>query len=279
MCGIYKITNTVNGKVYIGQALDIKDRWARHKRANDNCAIHLAFQKYGIEHFSFEVLEECDPELLDDREKFWIEEYHSYGQGYNMHPGGKGGVPRKVCCYNSQGVFIKEYNSLAEAALDTHTDSAKISAVCSHQPQRFFAGDYQWRYADDNTPVVPRTKQESRKIYQFDKQGNLIDVFDSITEAATILNLDKSKICACCNGRQKTTGGYQWSYQSEISSVTYKKQKRQVAQLDLDNNLIAIYPTMTAAAQAVGGTVGGIGAVCQGRSKTYKGYIFKYLDA
>lgn len=279
MCGIYKIANKINGKVYIGQALNIQERWNKHKRTHDNCAIHLAFEKYGIENFSFEVIEECLPELLDERERYWIAEYHSYGEGYNLNPGGKGGNPRKVQCFDENGKFIKEYPSIVEAALDTNTDSAKISAVCSHTPNRYFAGDYQWKYSDDAIPIKERQKQETRIIYQFDKEGNLINQYNSITDAATKLQLDKSKICACCKGRQKTSGGFQWSYNKECPPVEYKKQRRCIQQYTLEGTLLATYPTMTAAAQAVNGTVGGIGSVCQGKSKTYKGYVYKYGDS
>lgn len=279
MCGIYKITNLINNKSYIGQALDIKDRWNRHKRTHDNCAIHQAFEKYGLTNFSFEVIEECLPEQLNEREIYWIAQFDSYKNGYNMNPGGEGGCPRKVRCYDANGVFLQEYNSITEAAFDRNTDSAKISTVCSHVPQRYFAGDYQWRYTDDPTPVEKRQKQESHTIYQFDEQGNLINSYNSITDAAISLNIDKSKICACCNGRQKTAYGFQWSYNSTCEPVSRSRAKRSVNQYSLDGKLLATFPTLTAAAKAVGASVGGVGSVCQGRSKTCKGYIFKYSTA
>lgn len=278
MCGIYKITNKINGKVYIGQAIDINDRWQRHRRSHDNCAIHLAFNKYGIDNFTFEVIEECLPELLDEREIYWIDHFQSYGKGYNMNPGGKGGTPRKVKCFDENGNFIKEYDSIKEAALETNTDSAKISTVCSHTPQRYFAGDFQWRYSDDTTPVIPRKKQESHVVYQFDEQGELINIYPSIANAADSLNIDRSKICACCNGRQKTAYGFQWSYQNTCSPVKRKRVARKVTQYTIDGEFIATYPTLTAAANAVGGTVGGVGSVCQGNSRTYKGFVFEYAD-
>lgn len=90
MCGIYKITNKINQKCYIGQSVDIKRRWRSHK--NDATKIdyplYLAFHKYGIENFSFEVIEECDRDKLNEREIYWIEYYNSYYQGYNQTLGG-----------------------------------------------------------------------------------------------------------------------------------------------------------------------------------------------
>ena len=52
MVGIYKITNNINNKVYIGQSVNILARWQQHKQANDNLPIHLAIQKYGINNLS-----------------------------------------------------------------------------------------------------------------------------------------------------------------------------------------------------------------------------------
>ena len=59
ICGIYKIENLINHKVYIGQTIDIKTRWFHHKTATDNFIIHKAFKKYGLDNFSFNILEEC----------------------------------------------------------------------------------------------------------------------------------------------------------------------------------------------------------------------------
>ena len=59
MIGIYLIRNKINNKVYIGQSIDIEGRWKDHKVRKDESAIHLAIQKYGVENFEFEVLQEC----------------------------------------------------------------------------------------------------------------------------------------------------------------------------------------------------------------------------
>lgn len=89
MIGIYKITNKINGKSYIGQSINIVQRWKQH-RTNAMVrteALYLAFQKYGIENFSFEVLEECSEEELDQREQYYISFFNSYENGYNMTQG------------------------------------------------------------------------------------------------------------------------------------------------------------------------------------------------
>ena len=105
MIGIYKIENLINGKVYIGQSVNIKERWNEHKLINSRASkdalkkqkypLYLAFQKYGLENFLFEVLEECSLEELDTKEQFYIKKYNSYidfpnSNGYNLTLGGDG---------------------------------------------------------------------------------------------------------------------------------------------------------------------------------------------
>lgn len=92
---IYKITNTLNNKVYIGQTTkSLQKRFTQHKNNSNKSyfsqiVLYKAFNKYGIENFSFEQIEEVPNELLDDREKYWIEYYDSYFNGYNSTLGGR----------------------------------------------------------------------------------------------------------------------------------------------------------------------------------------------
>lgn len=97
--GIYKITNNINGKVYIGQSVDIKRRWKEHKKEafykKSHCfdyPLYRAIRKYGIENFKFEILEECPQDMLNELEIFYINEYKATGEnGYNQNDGGHDG--------------------------------------------------------------------------------------------------------------------------------------------------------------------------------------------
>ena len=90
VCGIYKVTNKINGKVYIGQSADIGRRWRQHMTAEDDTYFHKAIQKYGVENFKWEVIEQCKKKDLDEREIYWIEYYDSFNKGYNCTKGGDG---------------------------------------------------------------------------------------------------------------------------------------------------------------------------------------------
>lgn len=82
MIGIYQITNLVNGKKYIGQSNCIERRFRQHlslceQKRFSNKPLYLAFKKYGIQNFIFEVVEECAVDLLNQQEQYWIDYYHT----------------------------------------------------------------------------------------------------------------------------------------------------------------------------------------------------------
>ena len=93
--GIYKITNIKTKECYIGQAMHIKDRFVEHAKCGlgiDTPAgnkLYKAIQEFGLWNFSFEVLEECPREQLNEKEKYYIDLYSSYDYGYNSTRGNK----------------------------------------------------------------------------------------------------------------------------------------------------------------------------------------------
>lgn len=96
MIGIYKITNLINSKSYIGQSVDIHRRFIAHKNTafnpnskNYNNPLYRAIRKYGLDNFSFEIIEECKIDELDDKEIYYISKYQTHGlSGYNLDDGG-----------------------------------------------------------------------------------------------------------------------------------------------------------------------------------------------
>jgi hypothetical protein len=88
--GIYKITNTLNQKVYIGQAVNIADRWKQHiKRAlgaeplTQN-KLYPAMQEDGVWYFTFEIVEICDKKDLNEREQYWQQFFGAKEYGYSI---------------------------------------------------------------------------------------------------------------------------------------------------------------------------------------------------
>ena len=89
VCGIYKITNVMNQKSYVGLSTNIFNRWQQHIKGGTSVALQRAINKHGISNFKFEILEICDESVLSDRERFWITKLQTHKMGYNLSNGGE----------------------------------------------------------------------------------------------------------------------------------------------------------------------------------------------
>lgn len=143
ICGIYKITNLINGKCYIGQSVNIKQRWRDHRsRAISKGSegfesyFYRSIRKYGLENFSFEILEECPKEQLNEKEQFYIAKYHSNQEsfGYNLTEGGDsvGGKAKKLSDKELQSIIYDLKNTLlsqAEIGQKYHIAQTTVSGI------------------------------------------------------------------------------------------------------------------------------------------------------
>ena len=93
MASVYTITNLINDHKYVGKTeRKPEERWKEHiylsKYDPEKMTISTAINKHGKENFKFEVIEECSPEKVNDREIFWISKLNTYNDGYNSTIGG-----------------------------------------------------------------------------------------------------------------------------------------------------------------------------------------------
>lgn len=132
---IYKITNKINGKIYIGQTIqNVKERFYQHcaekcEIAVSNMAIHKAIKKYGKQNFTLEVVETVNKNYLNEREIYWIQKYNSYDNGYNSTKGGQFYKSFKDLPTN---IIINEYikgKSLREIGKLINVDKQTIKRV------------------------------------------------------------------------------------------------------------------------------------------------------
>jgi group I intron endonuclease len=91
ICGIYKITSP-SRKVYIGQSMDIKARWAKYKKFNCKSQVKLyrSLLKYGFHKHAFEIIQVCEPEKLNEIEKYYVDLFQTFNSkhGLNLKDGG-----------------------------------------------------------------------------------------------------------------------------------------------------------------------------------------------
>ena len=157
MQGIYKITNKVNGKCYIGQSVDIAKRWREHtgwsfnkKRPEYEYPLYRAIRKYGIESFLFEIIEDVKvSDQLTPREIYW---YHLYKPEYNQILPQESPLKnindkrkRKVLQIDlDTKVLIREYESVRDAAREVSVGHKSISDTCKGFQKQ--AAGYLWKY-------------------------------------------------------------------------------------------------------------------------------------
>ena len=132
MASVYTITNLINDKKYVGKTeKKPQHRWRQHlylSEVKPEMTISKAIRKHKKENFKFEVIEECSPDILNDREIFWISELDTFKNGYNSTTGGEGcsGAPRKrgnviahakpVDMFTMEGEYEYSFGSLDQAA-------------------------------------------------------------------------------------------------------------------------------------------------------------------
>lgn len=131
-CGIYKITNDLNGKCYIGQSIHIEKRWTNEKAdaknqnsESYNTALSRALRKYGINNFTFEIIENCPIELLNEKEMYYIDYYNSYFNGYNSTTGGDANFGNSFKISKEQ--LLEIYDLLQNSSLSQQEIAKKYS--------------------------------------------------------------------------------------------------------------------------------------------------------
>lgn len=267
MIGIYKITNQLNNKSYIGQSIHIEQRWQEHLYQSSQCSlIKYALHKYGVNNFSFEILEECSQEKLNEREQYWINYYDSFNNGYNLTLGGDGAI-----LYSVEAVY--------EDYLKTNSIKQTSKNIgCHENTARRILREY---------GIDKNELQQAKSIEQIEPTTlQSIKVYSSIQEAADAMGVDHNAIRYAVEGIHQTSCGYYWKYTNEDKSFTptdkIKQWKTKVIQIDSKTG--KQLNTFESAADAAaflgkdrknGGSQ--ITAVCNGRKKTAYGFIWKKI--
>lgn len=209
MAYIYKITNIINNKIYIGATTKtVKDRFRSHiKDSKSNRCKHRplykAFNEYGIDNFNIEIIEECKNCERFDREIFWIDRLNTYNNGYNDTYGGEG---KQKFNYD----IILEELTYKRLTVKELSEKFKCSKDIIYQVAK--ENDINLKYSIDKY-----IKQKSKPVVR--KDGEIITVFESIAEGAKTItgykssfNTKHTHISQCCKGERKTAYGYKWEF-------------------------------------------------------------------
>lgn len=205
---IYKITNTINQKSYIGKTIySVDKRWKEHcrdsrKQRTEKRPLYNAMNKYGIENFKIEIIEECSEDLLEEKEKYWINTFDTYNNGYNATIGGDG---KLIIDRNLVIDTYKKYRNMKTVASVLNISARSVKSILtSHDVQ------------------LDTLYPNCRSIKACGKNGTHIKTFDSAAEASRWLISQgmtkckesglRSHILDACNGKRKTVSGYVFSF-------------------------------------------------------------------
>ncbi len=244
---IYIITNKLNGKQYVGQSRNYLDRWTSHCSYKDDysCLLHNAIRKYGKDNFTIELLEDNIPiEEIDQREKYYIDYYNTFTNGYNMTTGGQGvhgyrhtnntkqkisnnsekmwtEIKRDESRYNE--IMIKRSKSLkGKKFSESHRKAISEAAKKRLGSKNSFYGK---RHSQETKDLIG--KKNSKSIVMVDPNSNeIIREFTSIKKAVKyLLEIGKTtsiqadhKIVNVCKGRKEYAYGFRWRYSSSVTT-------------------------------------------------------------
>lgn len=234
MIGIYKITNKVNGKAYIGQSINIERRFREHKyiSSETNQSLVRAYKKYGRENFEFEVLEECTLDNLNEREIFYI---NTLKPQYNRTSGGDGS-PKHIISEETRKILSKkakeQWERLPEEdkqrIIKHNLKKPKIGHLVSKETREKLRqhnlGKKQSKETIEKRKQTFIEKRKNGYVQNNEKHKKKVicietgEIFNSLKEAGIKYNL--TTLCGHLKGKYKTCKGKHYKYYQENCSVT-----------------------------------------------------------
>ena len=240
MIGIYKITNILNDKCYIGQSINIYQRWAEHKYISiheierfKNNKFYNAIKKYGIENFSFDILEETSIDKLNERERFWINYYNSFYDGYNSTIGGQNDGHVYFNIDKIKELWDEGYSIPEIVFLIGCSDNTVVRYLTNYKDfnsqnsrERTLARQKYRIFDIKNYPSYQNLKLQRIPVFQYSLNGDYIASYSSIEEAARSLNKNNPENIGDIfrNKNRKSAYGFQWSQEKVEKMPPYKRK-------------------------------------------------------
>lgn len=216
---VYKITNSVNDKLYIGVTVKtLQNRWNRHKSSannGSNSPIHRAMRKYGFDAFSIELIMEVNSvEEMKKMEQMFIEEYNTFGpdgRGYNATKGGDGTWGRT----HSQQTLEKIKDGLQKARDEGRfLNEAWYQKCLLARKNQIGVSFTEERKQKISKSLKGKSKNHLSgklpvSVDQYCKEtGEYIQTFESYGQAARAINSNQSDVMRCCQGKRRSVKGF-----------------------------------------------------------------------
>ncbi len=232
---VYKTTNKINGKIYIGiHATDLSKKQTyigcgvckNDLKKRVNKGFPTAVRKYGYDNFEREILftypytKEGLEDALKKEAELVTPEFVARKDTYNLVPGGEYGggfsVRKPIVQYTLDGTFIKVWDSITIAQNELGLTSIRQNLSGKSK----YCGKYQWKYFEGDASDIEPVKIKEKTVYQFDLQGNLIKRWESISYASKQFSNSESakvSISRVCLNNASQAYGYYWSFKNKFN--------------------------------------------------------------
>ena len=291
---VYKTTNLINNKIYIGVHRtnpDINDGYIgcgvnykdfKKKRLR---GFPAAVRKYGYNNFKRETLfiypdtEEGMKQAYEKEAEIVNLEFVKSSKTYNLIVGGKFTVyetlKKVIAQYTIDGKFLRTWSSITEA--EEKLGLSSISQALNNTSK--YAGDFQWRYYNGNESDIEAVTKKEKTVYQFDLQGNLVKVWKTAVDASKqFQNSNSSRVLInkVCNKQGNSAYGYYWSFKCKFEYTPPKFTA--VAKYNDHGEFLEVYNSINEAAISNNiKNAANIIAAIKGRQKRCGNFRWRYF--
>ena len=303
---IYKATNLVNGKVYIGQTTrTLEQRRKEHEKSTKTQYLfQRALKKYGKESFFWEVIDTAnDYDELNIKEMNWISHFQSYKtNGYNMTLGGDGVVTfRLILMFDKKDILIGQYRM--SELVNMGFDASRVYRVCksealSTRGMQFLYADEYPTFEKQNRELAKRRKRlndwkknREREVSQYTMDGALIRRYPSVIKAGSDNDVSRKAVLDCIRGNQSNLQGSIFLYSDSIKSpeelkseiVRRNKMKRKIRragiyQFDKQGHYLNHFSSIKETSTETTIPAKSIQKSCSKEYLSTNGYVFLYKD-
>lgn len=218
LIGIYKITSPSN-RVYIGQSVDILHRFKTYKRMysknQHQTKLHRSFLKYGVINHSFEILEICQLEELNTKERYYQEFYDVLNGGLNCNltkTNDKSGKVSKETILKMSKASKGNQHWKGKKHTEETKQKIRLSRIGSKYSDEVNKKKGRKGRVGPLKGLYSKEHPASKTVIQYDLSGEFIKKWDSLADVKRDLGFNITNISSCCNGKLKKSNGFIWKY-------------------------------------------------------------------
>ncbi len=286
---IYKLIDPTDNKIrYIGLTFNsLKERLKSHrneKGKSHKCYWIKKLKLNGMEPIIESIEENISSyEVACEREIYFMDYFRSIG--CDLTNSATGGNKNKKMSIKTREKMSKSRIErckthkivLSESTKKILSEKSKLRFQDPNEREKLRISNK--RYEDSKTDEQKLQDiliQNSKKVFQYDLDMNLIGEYPSLNYASKMSGCASSNIGKCCKHKVRTVGGFIWRFEGDNRGMRNHRNAKSIIQYDMDMNFIKEYSSVKNAAESIGSSPSVISACCKGKYKSSGGFIWKY---